>query len=187
MPNDMQFKLVNNADQMKKEIRKAQRQMLRQVSKVIAKKAKSNTPKRTGSLQKALGVKVSVNNKTVKAEVGYWSKSRLRKKGKKAPHAKAHFLELGTKRHIISPGIAKRGGKAVSKPSKLLSNNAGSVYGRRVNHPGTRGKKVLSNAAESSKQDCKAAAEDVAKQITLIKEKFAAFEDAMKGEDEFDV
>lgn len=87
--------------------------------------AKKISPYKTGNLKKDIQV-ISVNDKSV--TIGNTTL---------APYAK--FVHYGTKPHIIK----------VKKAKALANKKSGLVFGKKVNHPGTKANPYLKNAFEN--------------------------------------
>lgn len=97
------------------------KRFLFRVGSEIASVAKSIAPYKTGNLKRDIKV-ISYSHK--KAVVG---------NTKLAPYAK--FVHFGTKPHIIK-----------AKNKKVLATK-GKIFGKKVNHPGTKANPYLENAA----------------------------------------
>ncbi|CUU80055.1 HK97 gp10 family phage protein [Campylobacter hyointestinalis] len=95
------------------------------VGSEVANEAKKIAPYKTGNLKKDIQV-ISVNDKSV--TIG---------NTKLAPYAK--FVYFGTKPHIIK----------VKKAKALANKKSGLVFGKKVNHPGTKANPYLKNALDS--------------------------------------
>lgn len=120
---------------------KVQRKVIRQSaiagSRVIAKEARARAPVDSGKLKKSITVKAKNRNGQIESFV-----FASRRKG--AYHR--HFIELGTKSHVINLRSARAGqGK-----KKTLSDGR-TAFGARVNHPGTPARPFL-GAALSAKE-----------------------------------
>ena len=100
---------------------KIYRKFLFRVGSEVANEAKSIAPYKTGNLKRDIKV-ISYSHK--KAIVG---------NTKLAPYAK--FVHFGTKPHIIK-----------AKNKKVLAAK-GKIFGKKVNHPGTKASPYLENAA----------------------------------------
>lgn len=146
-----------------KQIRtKAVRAALREAGKVIQKAARSNAPvlktatpyRKPGTVKKAISVRASKVARRNKDEGVFVSvrplrgsrQKKLGKAGATNPNDPFYWLfqEFGTKPHAIRP---KRG--------KLLAWRAGgkTIVARSVKHPGVRGQRFMTRAAESQGQE----------------------------------
>lgn len=94
------------------------------VGSETANEAKTIAPYKTGNLKKDIQI-ISVNDKSV--TIG---------NTKLAPYAK--FVYFGTKPHMIKV-----------KKARALANKNGKVFGKKVNHPGTKANSYLKNALDS--------------------------------------
>ncbi|CUU83392.1 phage protein%2C HK97 gp10 family [Campylobacter hyointestinalis subsp. hyointestinalis] len=101
------------------------KKFLFRVGSETANEAKKIAPYKTGNLKKDIQV-ISVNDKSV--TIG---------NTKLAPYAK--FVYFGTKPHIIK----------VKKAKALANKKSGLVFGKKVNHPGTKANPYLKNALDS--------------------------------------
>ncbi|CUU87706.1 phage protein%2C HK97 gp10 family [Campylobacter hyointestinalis subsp. hyointestinalis] len=101
------------------------KKFLFRVGSEVANEAKKIAPYKTGNLKKDIQV-ISVNDKSV--TIG---------NTKLAPYAK--FVYFGTKPHIIK----------VKKAKALANKKSGLVFGKKVNHPGTKANPYLKNALDS--------------------------------------
>lgn len=101
------------------------KKFLFRVGSEIANEAKTIAPYKTGNLKRDIKV-ISYSHK--KVVVG---------NTKLAPYAK--FVHYGTKPHIIK----------VKKAKALANKKSGVVFGKKVNHPGTKANPYLKNAFEN--------------------------------------
>lgn len=101
------------------------KKFLFRVGSETANEAKKVAPYKTGNLKKDIGV-ISVNDKSVTI-------------GNTTLASYAKFVHYGTKPHIIK-----------AKKAKALANKkSGLVFGKKVNHPGTKANPYLKNAFEN--------------------------------------
>lgn len=98
------------------------KKFLFRVASEIVNNAKEIAPYKTGNLKKDIKV-ISYSHK--KAVIG---------NTKLAPYAK--FVHFGTKPHMIKV-----------KKARALANKNGKIFGKKVNHPGTKANPYLENAA----------------------------------------
>lgn len=101
------------------------KKFLFRVGSEIANEAKTIAPYKTGNLKKDIKV-ISYSHK--KVVVG---------NTKLAPYAK--FVYFGTKPHMIK----------VKKARALANKKSGVVFGKKVNHPGTKANPYLKNAFDN--------------------------------------
>ncbi|WP_096024356.1 HK97 gp10 family phage protein [Campylobacter lanienae] len=95
------------------------------VASEVVNNAKEIAPYKTGNLKKDIKV-ISYSHK--KAVIG---------NTKLAPYAK--FVHFGTKPHMIK----------VKKARALANKKSGIIFGKKVNHPGTKENPYLKNALDS--------------------------------------
>lgn len=100
------------------------KKFLFRVGSETANEAKKIAPYKTGNLKKDIQV-ISVNDKSVTI-------------GNTTLASYAKFVHYGTKPHIIK-----------AKKAKALANKNGKVFGKKVNHPGTKANPYLKNAFEN--------------------------------------
>lgn len=146
------------------------RSALRQGAKVIAEEAKANAPVKDGDLRRSIKVSVRVQRGVVTAKV-------------KAGDEKAwyaHFVEFGTRPHLISvsedsrPGrMTRRGFKPYSLKTlnKMMKNGSLKIgqnfVGASVSHPGAQAKPYMRPALDTKTDEAlKAIGEQIKKRLT---------------------
>ena len=131
MSNDVKF--INTSSEVKKTMVKLSKSALRAAAKVAGKAIRENTEKYTGRLAKQVGYWARIDRRTGQPElqIGYYSKSQARKKGKSPSHANPAWQEFGIKAHVIS----------IKKANTMSDGKIN--YGKTVTHPGTRGRSIL--------------------------------------------
>lgn len=131
MSNNVKF--INTSSEVKKTMVKLSKSALRAAAKVAGKAIRENTEKYTGRLAKQVGYWARIDRRTGQPElqIGYYSKSQARKKGKSPSHANPAWQEFGTKAHVIS----------IKKANTMSDGKIN--YGKTVTHPGTRGQSIL--------------------------------------------
>jgi HK97 gp10 family phage protein len=108
---------------------------MRAATRVVAKAARSNAPKRSGALRKS--IRATVRQKGKNAAVAA-----------KAPHA--HLVHDGTKAHVIK-----------AKNGKALKLGPFTYITGAVNHPGAKAQPFLMDAAEQSRGSVEAAIRNI--------------------------
>ena len=131
MSNNVEF--INTSSEVKKTMVKLSKSALRAAAKVAGKAIRENTEKYTGRLAKQVGYWARIDRRTGQPElqIGYYSKSQVKKKGKSPSHANPAWQEFGTKNHVIS----------IKKANTMSDGKIN--YGKTVTHPGTRGQSIL--------------------------------------------
>lgn len=127
---------VNTSKEVKSTMVKLSKSALRASAKIAGKAIRKNTNKYTGKLAKQVGYWARINRNTGQPElqIGYYSKSQARKKGKSPSHANPAWQEFGVSPHTIS-----------IKNANTLSN--GKInFGKSIVHPGLRGENTLRNS-----------------------------------------
>lgn len=129
--------------------RKILRGALRAAAKVIEAEAKRRVPVRTGRLRDSIRVSAGAKkNGRVWAHVKAGG-------GRKGRAFYAHFVEFGTRRHIITAGAGRSGA------ARALSI-AGRLVGAKVDHPGAQERPFMRPALDTQAQ---AAIDDMAAYI----------------------
>lgn len=129
--NSVQF--IDTSKEVKDTMVKLSKSALRAGGKIAGKALKETTKKYTGRLAKQVGMWARIDKDTGQPELqlGYYSKSRAKKKGKPLSHANPAWIEFGVNPHVIN-----------AKNAKILTD--GNIdYGKTVSHPGLRGESTL--------------------------------------------
>ena len=95
-------------------------------------------------------------------QIGFYSWQKVRKKGKLPSHASPHWVEFGVNPHSI----------AVNNAKMLAYNDV--VYGRTVQHPGTRATNVLRDTVQNNIAEIRAAQEEYLAELSKTLEEAGA-------------
>lgn len=127
---------IDTSKEVKDTMVKLSKSALRAGGKVAGNALKEETKKFTGRLAKQIGYWARIDKQTGQPELqlGYYSKSRAKKKGKAPSHANPAWIEFGVNTHTIS-----------IKKAKTLTDGVVD-YGKTVIHPGLRGEATLRNS-----------------------------------------
>lgn len=144
------IKFIDTSTEVKDLLVKLSKTALKKGGKAAGQKIKENTSVRTSKLRDSIGQWARIDKQTGQPElqIGYFSKPNMRKKGKKPPFAKAHWLEFGIKPHIISV-----------KNKNTLTDGI-TDFGKIVSHPGFSGKNTLRNSVMNNVNLIRAAQEE---------------------------
>ncbi len=134
--NGSSVEFIDTSKEVKDTMVKLSKSALRAAGKVAGNVLKENTKKYTGRLVKQIGYWAKIDKQTGQPElqIGYYTKSRVKKKGKTPSHANPAWVEFGVKSHTI----------AINK-AKTLTDGV-IDYGKSVQHPGLRGESTLRNS-----------------------------------------
>lgn len=98
-----------------------------------------------------------INNATGQPtlQVGFysWQRVRKKKKGNLPSHASPHWVEFGTKAHIMP------GKKGKWEPGHFM-HYQDMIFGSKVNHPGTKGTNVLRDTVQNHISDIRTVQEE---------------------------
>lgn len=136
MSKNSNIQFIDTSHEVKNTMVKLSKAALRAAAKVAGKEIKGNTQKYTGRLAKSVGYWARIDRTTGQPElqIGYYSKSQAKKKGKAVSHANPAWQEFGVNSHIIN-----------TRNAKTLTD--GKInYGKSVNHPGLKGASILRNS-----------------------------------------
>lgn len=174
MANSSSTKFIDTSKEVKDTMVKLSKSALRAGGKVAGKVLKEETKKYTGRLAKQIGYWARIDKQTGQPELqlGYYSKSRAKKKGKSVSHANPSWLEFGTNPHIISVNSAK-----------TLTD--GTIdYGKSVQHPGVRGEATLRNSVFDNIDAIREAQEEYLSELNkTIEEAGGKIEESEEDED----
>lgn len=166
-------KFIDTSKEVKDTLVKLSKSALRASGKVIGKKLKDNTQKYTGNLSKQLGYWARLDKHTGQPfmDVGYYSKSRMKKKGKVPSFSNPSWQEFGIKAHIIN-----------IKRAKTLSD--GKIdYGKSVNHPGLQAQGTLKNTVIENIEEIRKAQEIYLSELNKEIDKITKIDDSEEEED----
>lgn len=129
---------------------------LKESGKIVRKILRNNIPKRYGNLKNHIASWAFVNKQTGQPclQVGFYTHSRVRKRGKIPSHANPHWIEFGTRPHVI-------------KAKNVKSMGYGDdFYGGAANHPGQKDMHVLRNDVYDNIAEIKSAQEAFLKELS---------------------
>ena len=148
--------LIDTSKEAKKTLEGLAKTALRESGKLLRKQLRADIPLRSKRLKNHIASWARIDNKTGQPilEIGFYSRQKVQKRGKKPSHANPHWIELGTSSHIIGDGAKSHGRSA---KLKILSNSllmydksSNTSYGKTVDHPGTRATHVLKNTVQEN-------------------------------------
>lgn len=147
---------VNISKEVKDTIKGLSRSALGEAGKVIRKHLRENLPIRSNRFKNHIGTWKRIDKSTgqIRLEIGFYSWQTVKKKKKVPSHASPHWIEYGVKPHTIT-----------TKNAKMLAYND-TMYGRSVQHPGTRATNVLRNTVQNNIGEIRAAQEKYLAEIS---------------------
>lgn len=160
MSNESKF--VDTSEECKKEMINLSKKALKAGGKAVTKILKETIPVRTGGLKKSITAWAKIDKETGQPymEIGYRSRSQMRKRGVKF-FVNPHWFEFGTKPHpIMTKEYAKKG-----YSSYELEGN-GRKYGVIVMHPGMSNKNFLRNTVMENIDKIQEAQQEYLGQLT---------------------
>ena len=164
-----EIKFIDTSSEVKKEMVNLSKQALKAGGKVVTKILRSAVPVKTGGLRKSITAWAKIDRKSGQPymEIGYRSRSQMRKRGVKFFVNPAWF-EFGTKPH----GITTKEFNETGKSTYQLQDLKGKKYGVFVGHPGMANKNFLRNTVYNNIDEIKKAEEEYLGQLTdlMIKE-----------------
>ena len=142
--NVTKVEFIDTSQECIKMMTKLSKDALKEGGKVVTNILKKEIPVKRGYLQKAVTAWAKIDFKTGQPylEVGYLSRSRMRKKYGIKYFVNPTWFEFGTKPHQIQTKQSKSGGRL----SYELHDNR-TKYGYSVQHPGMKSKNFLRNTA----------------------------------------
>lgn len=140
---------INTSKEVKKTMVGLSKTALRASGKVVRKYLRAAVPVRSKRFKNHIGSWAMVDYQTGQPQlkIGFYSWQKVRKKGKLPSHASPHWVEFGVNSHSITVNNAKM----------LAYNDV--VYGRTVQHPGTRATNVLRDTVQNNIAEIRAAQE----------------------------
>jgi hypothetical protein len=167
----MAVKFEDSSKEVIDVMKKLAKTALRKGGKVAGKKIKENTAVRSERLQNTVGQWARIDRQTGQPElqIGFFSRANTKKKGKKPPVAKAHWLEFGIKPHTISATNAE------------TLTDGRVFYGKKVQHPGTTGKNTLRDTVINNIDEIRKAQEET---LALLNGEISKAKGYIKEEDE---
>lgn len=139
---------VDKSSEVKKTIEGLSKTALRASGRVIRKYLRENIPIRSNRFKNHIGSWVMINYRTGQPtlQVGFYSWQKVKKKGKLPSNASPHWIEFGTKPHIMP------GKKGNWEPGHFMKYED-MIFGRKVNHPGQKETNILRNTVQDHIKD----------------------------------
>lgn len=156
MSNEIKF--IDTSTEVKNEMVNLSKQALRSGSKVIRKILKDSVPVRTGKFKKSIASWVKVDKLTGQpsVDVGYYSRSQVKKKYGIKYFANPAWFEFGTKSHVIQ----------IRKAKTLTDGRID--FGKSVINKGMSGKNFLRNTVVNNIDEIRKAQEEHLGKLTDI-------------------
>lgn len=173
-------KFIDTSSEVKKEMVNLSKKALKEGGKVVTKILKDEVPLRTGATKKSITAWAKVDRATGQPymEIGYRSRSQMRKRGIKF-FPNPTWIEFGIRPHTIMTKEYKEKGYS----SYELEGN-GRKFGYIVKHPGMGGKNLLRNTVENNIKEIQAAqSEQLGKLTNLMISEGASIEINMEDEE----
>ncbi len=147
---------VDMSPEVKKTLVGLSKTALRESGKVIRKKLREGLPSNSKRMKNHIGSWAMLNYKTGQPtlQIGFYSWQKVKKKGKIPSSMSPSWYEFGTDSHIISV-----------KNAKVLAYD-GTVFGRAVQHPGTRATHFLRDTVQNNIAEIRAAQEKYLKELS---------------------
>ena len=155
---------INTSKEVKKTMVGLSKTALRASGKVVRKYLRDAVPVRSKRFKNHIGTWAMVDYQTgqPQLQVGFYSWQRVKKKGKLPSHASPHWVEFGVSSHHITVNNAK-----------MLAYND-IMYGRSVQHPGTRATNVLRDTVQNNIAEIRAAQEEYLAELSKTLEEAGA-------------
>ena len=133
MANNAEVKFIDTSAEVKKTLEELAKAALRNGGKIVRKAMRKNIPTNTKRIKYHIASWVRIDKKTgqPQLDVGYYTRSKVMKRGKKPSSLSPHWIEFGAAPHIIR-----------IKRKKALSNGS-AVFGKLVHHPGMKAQHPL--------------------------------------------
>ncbi len=167
MSNTANVKFIDTSKEAKKTMQGLSKTALRESGKVVRKlireKIKSSNLIHSNRFKNHIGTWAFIDKETgqPQLQIGFYSRARVLKKGKKASHASPHWIEFGTKPHTIS-----------SKGHFMAYED--NVYGYKVDHPGQAATHLLRDTVQNNIKEIRAAQEQHLKELNKTLEEAGA-------------
>jgi len=138
----------------------------KEIRKLLRSKIASSGLVHSNRFKNHIGTWVFIGRNTgqPQLQVGLYSHARVIKKGKKASHASPHWIEFGTKPHMM-PGKGKSG--------HLMAYD-GTVYGYQVAHPGQKATHILRDTVQNNIAEIRKAQEQYLAELNRTLEEAGA-------------
>lgn len=149
MANKSTVTFINTSKEVKKTMVGLSKSALRESGKVVRKYLRAAVPVRSKRFKNHIGSWAMVDYRTgqPQLQIGFYSWQKVKKNGKQPSSASPHWIEFGVKSHNIS-----------TRNAKVLAYND-VVYGKSVQHPGTRATNVLRNTVQNNIDEIRKAQE----------------------------
>ena len=133
MANKTEARFIDTSPEVKKALEGLSKAALRNGGKIVRKSMRKNIPANTKRIKNHIASWVRIDKKTgqPQLDVGYYTRSRVLKRGKKPSTLSPHWLEFGAAPHIIK-----------IRRKKVLSNGT-EIFGKLVHHPGMKAQHPL--------------------------------------------
>lgn len=143
--NDIKF--VDTSKEVKNTLVNLSKSALRASAKPVRKVLRNNVPVRLKRLRNHIASWAFVDYLTglPQLQIGFYSASKVRKRGKQPSHANPHWVEYGVRPHVIE-----------AKNVKAMGYGS-NFFGSSAQHPGHRGTNVLRNSVYDNIDVIKAA------------------------------
>ena len=143
--NNAKVEFIDTSKECVNMMKKLSKDALKEGGKIVTSILKEKVNVRTGGLQKSVKAWAKIDFKTGQPylEVGYLSRSQMKKKFGIRYFVNPSWFEFGVKPHTIMTKQLKHGSKHLTYE---LEGN-GRKYGYQVSHPGMSGKNYLRNTA----------------------------------------
>ena len=137
---------VDTSDEVIKQMRNAARRGCRKIAKKIVDETVMKAPNRRGYVRVSLKFGANISRQTGQAsgKVGYLSKRKLKSMGMVFV-LNPSWLEFGTKPHTINSGGKRKDGV---KKKGLANKSSNTLFGKSVQHPGSKPVPMLKEAAK---------------------------------------
>ena len=175
MPNPKSITFIDTSKDVKKALEGLSKTALRASGKVIRKILRSDIPVRYNRLKNHIASWAFIDRSTgqPQLQIGFYSRGRVKSKGKKPSHANPHWIETGVRPHVIN-----------SKRAKAMAFND-DFYGKSLKHPGTRGTNVLRNSVYNNIAEIRDAQEEYLAALSAeIEQAIAKIEESEEAEDD---
>lgn len=160
MAKSPQVTFIDTSEEAKKTMqglaKTALRESGKEIRKLIREKIVSSNLIHSNRFKNHIGTWAFIDRKTgqPQLQVGFYSRSTVLKKGKKASHASPHWIEFGTKSHTIS---SKKQGRYMAYED--------NVFGYEVSHPGQRATHLLRDTVQNNIAGIRAVQEKYLKEL----------------------
>ncbi len=156
MAKQSRVTFIDTSAEVKKTLVGLSKTALRASGKVIRKKLRENLPPNSKRMKNHIASWAMVNYKTGQPtlQVGFYSWQRVKKRGKVPSSMSPSWFEFGTNSHAIPV-----------KNAKVLAYDD-KVYGRVVQHPGTRATHFLRDTVQNNIGEIRAAQVEYLKELT---------------------